>query len=626
MRKDRYMQQTTKLRCPLLIALFATVTLASGDGMPPPPVVAAKTDSRGYIDVWQLRHDVAMVEPLEANMGEADDCYQEGENERDEEDEGLQSPEQKEARQAAAKAQREKAAEEARACVARIQEAVAIYEFEKKALNDAWLPALTAAMKIGDPVAEVILRQCSTTSVLDRSGVESTCDRTPERKRVAVARLKEIGFAPAFELAQEPTHLEFSHGAVTSPSVIERLQEVTLGAMVSGNLGNIPSEATGCRFDDSVANHYSRIITEMQFRVRQAFTFSRKRNQPDPLTLVRQPTHAVELAWGPATVSSVSDMMLFDSILFKRQDASGGGYTVNVMRSINPCMGMGLSVSDLNREIKEALKLEQDSVDAYLKQDPRWAVFLMKRVGHHEWLPYDMQPAPTTLGGEWLGRWVLDKSFEDFTVSNVQQQGDADIYLDGVTPRITIKSSADKDSVLNDTIGCTLRESGALTPTWKMGDIRQTVLGDLYPLVTSRGYDYVGKGEDWVNKATGEINGLEPFKQEDARFRQILMQCDEGEKQGREVVRFLLLANDILVEVGTGLLHGTPVHIRHYRRPSGSVQVAGGSSETWAFADTLSTAVRGIQNFLSSPSVRFAAGIIFVLAVLWFIVYLRWKQ
>lgn len=319
--------------------------------------------------------------------------------------------------------------------------------------------------------------------------------------------------------------------------------------------------------------------------------------------------------------------MLFSSILaMARQDATGRGYTASVMRSIDPCMGMGLSVSDLHQEIEEVLKLEQDSVDAYLKQDPRWAVFLMKRIGHHEWLPYDMQPPPTTLGSEWLGQWVLDKSYEDFTVSSVQQQGGAEIFLDGETPRITIKSNADRDATLNDTTGCTLRESGAFTPTWKKGDIRQTVLGDLYPLVTSRGYDYLGKGEGWVNKATGEINGLEPFKQEAARFRQILMQCGEGEKQGLERVRFLLLANDTLVEVGTGLLHGTPLYVRHYRRPSASVLLASGSSETWAFADRLSTAVSGIQNFLSSPSVRFVAGIIFVLAALWFIVYLRWKQ
>lgn len=134
------MQQTNKLRCALLIALFATVTLASGDGLPPTPVVAAKTDSRGYIDVWQLRHDVAMVEPLQADMQEADHCYQEGENEGDEEDKGPLSPEQKEARQAAAKAKREKDAEETRACVARVQDAVATYESAKKVLNEAWLP------------------------------------------------------------------------------------------------------------------------------------------------------------------------------------------------------------------------------------------------------------------------------------------------------------------------------------------------------------------------------------------------------------------------------------------------------------------------------------------------------
>jgi len=590
---------------------------------------SAKIDARGYIDVFELRRDVALVEPMqtaETHEEYCDDEKYEGDDYDDVGEPGEPlTPEQikeREERRAAAEAAAEEHDREVQACIERAREPAAQFQAARKALNDAWRPALLAAMQKGDPVAEVIVRQCSTTPVLDRSGVETTCDPDPAKRKLAAEKLRATGFVPALDLEMEPGYWEFGPGATRSPKGRAKLQQIVLNAIEHGSLGAIPYEASGCSHDDPEFTHTWRLIQEAQFRVKQAFTFSWKPDQTDALTLVREPLRATELTWGPATVSSVPDRTFFPSIIANTRQ-SAGGYTPDVMRSLDSCLGMGLSFADTNEEVGEVVKAEQANVDAYLKQDPRWAVFLMKRIGHHEWAPYDQEPQAAKLGNEWLGRWVLDKTYADFAPVPAQPAGSAEIYLDGAAPRITISVSGQQGV---NTSGCALRASGAETPAWTKGDIRRSVLGDLFPLVTSKGYDYLGKGQDWVNKQTGEINGLEPFQVTTARQAQILMQCPEGEAPGTETARFLLLANDTLVEVQAATLHGSVVYVRHYRRAgaasataaqapaAGNGSASGGEQGVW---DTITTTLSGIHEFLHSDSV-----LLFVTIVLMFVALL----
>jgi len=144
-----------------------------------------KLDGIGFINVWLLRSDVAKVEALTAsNNTEA--CIIEGDP-----DEPLASQEQ---------ARRNATDEES--CIQAVLEAYEKYQKVYRLFNKAWLPVMYGAIRRRDLVAEVIMRQCDTTSAFDRSKIESTCDSEMAKRTIAVNRLKDIGFAPAY---QDPT-------------------------------------------------------------------------------------------------------------------------------------------------------------------------------------------------------------------------------------------------------------------------------------------------------------------------------------------------------------------------------------------------------------------------------------
>ncbi|MDD2776781.1 MAG: hypothetical protein PHU06_12560 [Gallionella sp.] len=580
---------------------------------------SAKVDTRGFINVWKLRHDVALLEPLKAkDLGdkscgsqqeyEGDDQEYEGDADRS----SLNEEEFKRREMAAAHIQAIEA-NQVRECVAKMNMAHQVYADAFQAFNATWLPALIEAMHRGDLVAEVILRQCSTTPVIDRSNIESTCTNDRVRKKIAVKRLKEIGFAPAFELTEEPGYWEFDSGSSYSTQGRLALQEIILYTIAEGNLGNIPNDATGCQ-EEPDFNSNNRLIQEALFRVRQAFTFSWRRDETDFLKLVRQPIRSKELTWGPATLTTLPDRIFLTSIsIHANRFHYAGGLTRNAMQSLDPCWGMGLHFADISSDVKTLVDAEQASIDRYLTQDPRWGVFLMKRIGHHEWLPYDMEPEPTKLGSEWMGHWVVSNSYEDFVLSGEKSEASADIYLDGATPRISIKSNLKRDAWPYDISGCTLRDSGGVSLQGILGSINNSVLGDLDNIVTSHSVGDLSKEAKWINKETGLVNGLEPFGEKQG-YRQILMQCEDGESTGSEVVRFLLLGKDTLVEVAVPYLRGGSVYVRHFKRPASLSSHQG-----------FITRAVTIQKYAYSRTAQFIASIILLLVLTWGIVIIYRK-
>jgi hypothetical protein len=127
-----------------------------------------RVDARGFIDVWTLRKDVIAVSGTPTGEGECSTARCERDNSR-----------------------QRKRAEQARA------------EF-----NARWRPVLESAMRLGDPVAEVVLRLCETVPLLDRSEVAADCSEKADARAFARQRLEAIGFKPALHKYAMTDHSE----------------------------------------------------------------------------------------------------------------------------------------------------------------------------------------------------------------------------------------------------------------------------------------------------------------------------------------------------------------------------------------------------------------------------------
>lgn len=225
---------------------------------------AALPSSNPVIDVWNLKREVAMLEPL-VTTDDTDGCYQEGDPDVQE-----------------SQLEMDARGKSEQACVENIRVKYAEYQRAREAFNKVWLPVMMDALKKGDLVAEVIMRQCDITPVFDRSGIESSCDQDPQRRIIAAKRLREIGFAPAFDLEGyvQPTRSEIQR------RLLERFRQgmfnITQMELANGTTnGNL---AQG----DAELEEYRR--TELIFAVMQdvqrAFTYS---SAFQSLSLFREP-------------------------------------------------------------------------------------------------------------------------------------------------------------------------------------------------------------------------------------------------------------------------------------------------------------------------------------------------
>lgn len=319
---------------------------------------SARADDPSFIDVWQLRREVAELEPLEAS-DDTDECYPEG----DGEDEDPITPEQQ------AMLDRESSA-----CERRITEAYARYQSSWKLFNARWLPLMREAIRKGDHVAEVIMRQCDTTPVLDRSWIESTCDTDESRRAFAIKRLKEINFVPAIPFEPEirpewkplrgASNIEKLVNAEMRKEALRRIPKGALGGFnlsliyMGGNLADTAQDIEQYRDCDAI---FSAIRDASR-----AFTVAAS----DSATPERMALSKLQLNRKPTSVPiSTSDSCIQGGELFVR---SNSGISPAV---INPVNGA------------ELLSAMESNIDRYLKQDPRWAVFLLNRVGREEWAP-----------------------------------------------------------------------------------------------------------------------------------------------------------------------------------------------------------------------------------------------
>ncbi len=426
-----------------------------------------KVDGLGFIDVWLLRSDVAKVEALTAsNNTEA--CIIEGDPE-----EPLPTPEQA----------RQNVIDE-ETCTQEVLEAYEKYQKVYRSFNEAWLPVMYGAIRRRDLVAEVIMRQCDTTSAFDRSKIESTCDSDTEKKAIALNRLKEIGFAPAYQDPRIP------------------------GKRVYGT---------------------------------RAFTFHRsneaawKTDSFAYLRLNRMPMTPGYLTWG--------NELYYGG----RRDF----YT-------------GLDNFDLPWN-GAFIKKENEEIDYYLKEDSRWAVFLIHRIGYHEWVPERMKSTTHLLNPSWEGNWELKKHANNWTLPMEPAKGSASIARDGEFMKITIDAEITRHPLKN-VVNCTLRYSGGLTYlpelTPQGHSSSRTMLGYFYKAGASRMPRSAFRKAGVFVKDGENKQAVTPFGPNN-RYKQVLMQCPNAESDKSGSMRFLLLANDVLVEFG-GLQD--QLAVRHYYR------------------------------------------------------------
>ena len=543
------MKDLSALRFFIVVATVVHSSIASAESaaVADVPRFEAKLDKRGFIDVWQLRRDVTVVEALRV-FDDTDYCFPEGDP-----DEEPPTAEQI-----------EETKETGDECVAGIKRDYAAYSAIRDAFNRAWLPAIRTAVKRGDPVAEVVLRYCDTTDALDREGVESTCDQDPKRRDMAEARLSQIGFIPTNPTGRQLSRYRLPIYRQPNDESREYVQLEVLEKFSGGalsidvnvwreifNSGNTAKNRKQLAFYDRDA-----LIEAIQREATRAFTWGRS-GEDDPLVfgglkLNRKPLTPGYLTWGPAKHyggwnTIYTGPQYWRASPIKVYFSDGGKSEITLIA--------GKCYSPFEETLASHLTKIADNIDRYLKEDPRWAVFLLHRIGHHEWVPEGMQSATHRLNPSWEGDWVLEKESSNWSSPMYAASGHAKIERDGEYFRISIVSKNASEPLL-DVKSCLLRYSGGLTYQ-SDGTAHNTLLG----YFGSSGTGIAGRfGRDGENREA--VMPFDPAK----RYKQVLMQCENAESLSSPRVRFLLLAGDTLVEFGATTPFGTGLAVRHYRR------------------------------------------------------------
>lgn len=593
-------RMASRSRAALAVLLAGSCLAAAPTWATSSPRFTAKVDARGYIDVWRLRHDVAIVEDHQVDdKPRADTGFCEYPTTTNVEADICTHPDYASNTDAEAYCAHLNNTNQAphnqrteKICVAKRRHQAAVYRQMYAAFNAAWLPAIRNAVAHGDLVAEVILRQCSTTTALDRHGEASTCNADPAQRAIADERLHAIGFVPALAFSpnvqRQPAYGKQAHGKrphrKRAANRLESQQQV-LAAMRQGALGFDPmlvlgGIGNGARNADDlqVYRNYALIEAVVQdapiaFTVTpESWSAGWKTSEFAVLKLNRQPLTPGFLTWGrrmyfaggglPYTgphywcTSPIKVVMPSNATLAKM---AAGMTEAQIQRtpageSFQEITVAGPDDGQFRRELYDTLATISTTVDAYLKQDPRWAVFLLHRVGLHEWVPGGMRSTTARLDRAWLGRWKLESRTPDWNQPMQPASGYARISRDRSGDfHMTVHATPAADAVapFANVDDCTLRYSGGMTyaaqPQHAGEEI--TAFGTL-----------TGK------HAREALAPLDPK----LRYKQVLMQCVGAESPYSDDVRFLLLAGDHLLEIGEIGADETQriphIAVRQYRR------------------------------------------------------------
>lgn len=190
-------------------------------------------DERGFINVWKLRRAALALASMPTGQ---DECGYEG----DPEEEDIPRFKSRGARLAYERRIRIQQQQEQRqlAKCERAQKKKSLaYANALSSFNQTWRPVLVRATKLGDPIAEVVLRLCETIPMLDRTGVSADCSDSPSDQAIARRRLEAIGFQPALHNYKENNYRELERKYLDSCAslISDRRTECELRAAVQLN-------------------------------------------------------------------------------------------------------------------------------------------------------------------------------------------------------------------------------------------------------------------------------------------------------------------------------------------------------------------------------------------------------
>ena len=490
-----------------LVLLFGTIQCAFAQ-----PGLSPMLDHRGYIDVFALRKAVSGLETL-FPASDPESC-------------------------------------ETKTCTtAALLEAQA-FEHARSTFMREWGPALMSAIKKGDEVAEVIWRQCSTTSVIERDALASTCDPDPTRRKEAARRLRQIGFEAALDSEAE------GNPPASEPDQGKRLtlnQGRTIGQMKAGVYGGLSiDDHHGGNAPGSPAEladiRRAAVIYAASTLVRRSFTYIRSQgNYRDEshaqLRLKRNPVGTSTLAWSANVFNSGHPYT-------GPYDPAWDGFDVYLDYEPRRQIKVGgKRDAQYRRMLSDTLTRSEERIDHWLKRDPRWSVFLLHRRGHHEWIPEGAASPFGRLSPEWNGAWVLDNLFVNFKPLASLPKMQLSIRT-GEAQSIAQFEEAGVSSA------CELRYSGG--SSYRPEDDRHA------KTATSTALGYL---PDLAPVSPHDAGPVAPFAPLNPRksYRQVLVQCPQGEWPDNRNKRFLFLANDTLIEIRK--MEGSrDLAIYHWRR------------------------------------------------------------
>lgn len=375
------------------------------DSQTPPQQPKAVVDERGWIDIWALQRDVVEVERLPREN--SDWCSTEVEGGEDDvlQDEiaDVQAPQSEEERkaEAARMAEQVRMDEEARkaeeVCYADVAKMESAYEQAFKAFNAEWLEPLKLAVAKGDPVAEVVLRVCSTTDAIDRRGIDTDCSSDQSAAQRAWQRLEGIGFAPALtRLTHEDLHrMTFTRqlpppmrqwrgqGPYSDEPYIAMLER-QLDTLQNGDLS--AGENTGgyhcgqergrlARGTEGYerCNHLYHMAMAMKGKARWFFMA------------------------GDLYDTEYRGSLGLKQLRLYRKTANPPQPFRTHSEDKYPAGVSGFGIDDtasFEAELRKRLRILDATVASYLRQDPRWAVFLMHREGDKLLFGAPPEPVP----------------------------------------------------------------------------------------------------------------------------------------------------------------------------------------------------------------------------------------
>lgn len=499
-----------------------------------------RADSRGFVNVWQLRKDVSTIEALTAYDNE-EQCHSEADPDQLLSEEEIRRIQQN-----------------TEVC---IEDAKRAYEKQlklKQTFNDVWLPILYSAISKGDEVAEVIMRQCETTHILTRSGIESTCDSSSTRRRKANQRLLEIGFMPAVEISDKLINDRGNSMTKRGKNQIAVIPKIKSGALAH-NRFLISMNGNTADDEASLDNYFRWSLMEAIFQdAPRAFTFSPGYAEAGWLTsefstlrLNRKPLTPGNLTRGPR-LHYGGGRSIYTGPYYWR---FGPREIFISTKPYSSKVVAGPSSQEFLQQREKLLAEIESNIDAYLAKEPRWAVFLLQRVGHHEWVPERTSSETSKLNSAWLGDWLLTDIFNRkrdnwIRLNDSTYNTKARITRKKGSALISFESLKPPSSPIGDASECQLRYSGGLTylPAENMEAAMssETVLGYLstYP----------------IEGLSDTLKPLNPKK----RYRQVLVNCPEGESLNSRRTRYLLLAGDTMIELASDNV--AIEYIRHFKR------------------------------------------------------------